>query len=348
MPPLSDPAVRPLLDDLRARQLAWTRAYLVSAEAERSYRSLLEHGWEAILATRVSDLVDATSLADALDVLLDTRAVREGIAPLSRALRGYVLRELRSDEARLGDYVPARAREWIEALAARSGPMRTRIVRVVVEHETTEQVMRDVLHDALSEFSRKVNPFFAEWGLPALLKRVLPLGAGAVLRSMESVKAEFDKRLEPEIRRFLQGFSRQALRKVGSMLTADEETPQTAALRRAILDAILEQTVRDLAAEIDEEGVVLAQGIADEVLANALSMPSLRARRHAALDAFVKTYGAATVREVLEHHGIAWAPDFDALAAATWPAVAAALASGPVQATVESAIHRFYDELLGT
>ena len=41
-----------------------------------------------------------------------------------------------------------------------------------------------------------VNPFFAEWGLPAILRKVLPIGASAVMKSLESVKGEFDRRLE--------------------------------------------------------------------------------------------------------------------------------------------------------
>lgn len=345
MPPFADPQARALLDEIRSRQLAWARAQLVSQEAEATYRAGLLHGWEALLRKPIGELVDAAVLDDALDRLLQPALVREATAPTGRALRGWLASELRADEARLGDYVPEAARHWIDSLVARSAPVRTRITRVVVEHETTEAVMRDVLHDALTDFSNKVNPFFAEWGLPALLKRVLPLGAGAVLRSMESVKTEFDKRLEPEIRRFLQGASRQALRKVATMLTTQEESPPAVALRKAVFEAVLEQTVSELAAELGDEGLVLSQGAGDEILAHFLSLDSIRARRRAALSAFVESHANGTVGEVLAHYGITWVPDLDALATATWPVVRTALASEPVQGLVEGWIERFFDEI---
>lgn len=341
MPPF-DPA---LLSELRSRQLAWLQARLVSPEAEATYRQSLHHGWQALLATPVGHLVEPNQLADALDRMLDSRVVREAMAPIERALRGWLLRELQADGAQLHAYVPQAAQNWLDQLAARSAPVRTRITRVVIEHPTTEAVMRDVLHDALWDFANKVNPFFAEWGLPALLKKVLPLGAGAVLRSMEAVKGEFDKRLEPEIRRFLQGASRQALRKLAGMLTAQEESQPAIALRQAILDAVLSQTVSELATELGAEGLVLVQGAIDETAAHLLSLESLRARRRAALLAFVQAHANATVGDVLAHYGVTYAPDLDAIADATWPVIRTALESEAVQGLLAAWVNRFFDEL---
>jgi len=345
---LHDPQARALVDEIRARQLAWASAQLVSPEAEATYRQGLRLGWEAVLKTPVAHLIDPNGLADALDRLLDAKVVREAMAPIERALRGWLLQELQADGSRLDAYVPESAQAWLEQLVARSAPLRTRITRVVIEHPTTEAVMRDVLHDALTDFSNKVNPFFAEWGLPALLKKVLPLGAGAVLRSMDAVKGEFDKRLEPEIRRFLQGASRQALRKLAGMLAAQEESAPAVALRQAILEAVLSQTVSELSTELGAEGLVLLQGAIDETTAHLLSLDSLRARRRVAVLAFVQAHANATVGEVLAHYWVTHTPDLDAVADATWPVVRAALQSGPVQGLLAAWIHRFFDEVTGT
>lgn len=342
---LNDPQARPLVDEIRNRQLEWARKQLVSPEAEATFREGLKFGWEALLAKPIAELVNPAALDESLDRILEPKLVREATAPIGRALRAWLLGQLQADEAFVGDYVPEAARTWIDGLISRSAPVRTRITKVVVEHETTEALMRDVLHDALTDFSNKVNPFFAEWGLPALLKRVMPLGSGAVLRSMESMKAEFDKRLEPEIRRFLQGASRQALRKLSGMLTNSEETPQAIALRAAIFEAILEQKVSELGAELGEEGFVLAQGVGDEVVAHFLSLDSIRTRRRAALEAFVEAHGGATLGEVLAQYEIGWVPDLDALATALWPVIESALASEPVQKLLDGWINRFFDEI---
>src|SRR5690606_25349465 len=125
MTTLDDPQLRPLLDEIRARQLAWISAQLVSPEAEATYRQSLRLGWEAVLNTPVVHLVDPNALADALDRLLDAEVVREAMAPIERSLRGWLLSELQADGSRLDAYVPEAAQGWLEQLVARSAPLRT-------------------------------------------------------------------------------------------------------------------------------------------------------------------------------------------------------------------------------
>jgi len=89
--------------------------------------------------------------------------------------------------------------------------MPERLLREMLENDATEAVMRDVLHEALVVL-QKVNPFFADWGLPSLLRKLSPLASARWARRSTRWRAEFDRRLEPEMRSSCKAFSRRALR----------------------------------------------------------------------------------------------------------------------------------------
>src|SRR6185295_316141 len=134
------------------------------------------------------------------------------------------LAELHAEKGKVGDRVPASAHRHIDALLARHGLMPERLLREIAEQDAIDEIMRDVLYDGFKEFSERVNPFTAEWGIPSLLKRSSLLG-GAMTKGIEAVKVEFDRRMEPEIRRFLAGFSRRGLRSMADAMIARADQP---------------------------------------------------------------------------------------------------------------------------
>src|SRR5262249_37749361 len=137
-----------------------------------------------------------------------------------------------------------------------------RLLREALENEAAEEVMRDVLYDALKEFSEKVNPFFADWGLPSLLKKLSPFGLGAMSKGFDSVRVEFDRRLEPEIRKFLLGFSRRALKNVADFTIDKADEPEFVAIRKRLVHFLLERRVAELCPEPDDGRAAMARDIA--------------------------------------------------------------------------------------
>ena len=61
---------RALWDKLKARQIAFLRARLVSEQASRDFRARLPEGWAALLATPLGELTDPSALNRALDAAL--------------------------------------------------------------------------------------------------------------------------------------------------------------------------------------------------------------------------------------------------------------------------------------
>jgi hypothetical protein len=340
---MSSPFSPEILAQQKARHLAFLEARLVSPKAEAEWRATAAAVFAGVLAARVADVVDARALAGALDAVLTPDAVERAARPLGRHILPLVLREIRAEQGQLKDRVPADTKKRIDALLERPAVFPDRILRELAEQDAVEEVMRDVLYDGLKEFSEKVNPFTAEWGIPSLLKRMSVLG-GAMGKGLESVRVEFDRRLEPEIRRFLTGFTRKGLRRMVEVTVARSDQPASAALRKHMLTWVLDQELGTLAREADAEAIALGQEIGMDLAAADLGREARRKQRRALVEELVAAAGDRTVGQALAELGVTLVPDVEALAAATWPLVKVVVGSDAVKGWLAALVGEFYDE----
>jgi hypothetical protein len=332
-----------ILAELRDRHVAFLSARLTSPEAAAEWVENAPRVHDAILAARVGDVIDVRALTAAVDAVLTGPAVERAARPLAKRLLPVILAELRAETARVGDRVPAPARQHVDELIARPGLMPERLLREIVEQDAVDEIMRDVLHDGLQEFAEKVNPFTAEWGIPSLLKRASLLG-GAVAKGLETVKAELDRRLEPEIRRFLGSFSRRGLRRMVDVTIDRGDQPASIALRRHLVAWILEQEIAVLARDADEEAVALAVELCLDVTAAELDRAAGRDRRRALIEQGFAAVKDLTVAEALAQVGVTLRVDDRALAAAIWPVVKTGLESDVSRAFLAKVVGAFYAE----
>ncbi|AUX48357.1 hypothetical protein SOCE26_098910 [Sorangium cellulosum] len=336
---------RALFQELKARQIAFLEARLVSEAAARDWRERLPAGFAALLATPLGELADAAAIARALDALAAEEPLRRAVRPAAAAALAALLEAGRAERRRARELMPEGGQDKLDHILEQPKLVPERLVREVLESQALDAVMRDVLYDALKEFSEKVNPFFAEWGLPALLKRVAPFGLGGVGKTMGALRGDFERRLEPEIRRFLQGFSRTAMRQVQDILIAKGDTPPFVALRKHVAAWVLDQEISALLGQLDAKSTALAEELGADVAAQVLRDRPLRRRLHEATAAFVAAHAREPLGDVLARFGVAPALDLDALAAATWPVVRSLCASAPVRAFIASMVEEFFDGL---
>lgn len=326
---------------LRARHVAFLAERLTDERAHGDFVRSFEAGYDHVLAQPLGTLVRPRELVDAVAAALGDSTVRGVLSPIARELHRRVVLALREDQRTLGDFVPETSRAAIDALLARPDLVPEALVRRVIEEDAVDEIMRDLMYDGLVEFNDAVNPFFADWGLPALIKRFMPIGSGAVLKSMQAVRGEFDKRLEPEIRKFLLGFSRKSKTKLADFLVAQGGDPKLVKLRQSVarffygetLAAALKNVDDDARMELDEA----VEGIVREVLA-APREPLVRE-----LEKLVAENG--TVGEWLARIGVTTRPDLEKLAELLWPFVKLALESPPARAFWERVTWDFYATL---
>lgn len=330
----------------RARHVAWAKARLRSAEGKRRLRENLEAGTRALLAAPVGQVVDEAALVRVAASFTAEPFVASLVRPVARTAVLLKMARLREAPEKLGTYVSPEARVAWERLLERPGLVPEKLVKELLAQRAFEEIARDVLDDALDEFSRKVNPFTAEWGLPSLLKRMGPLsiGLGAFAKGLETVREEFDKRLEPERKKFLQSFARRSLDLVAEFFIRRSDEPAFVAARKELLAWLLEQPVGELVSPGDEKATELAISAIEQTDKHVRSLESSRRQLGAALSLLFHAHKGQTVETALATYGAKLELDFDAMTEAFWPAVLVALDAPAVDAFVEDLVGGFYDE----
>jgi hypothetical protein len=334
-----------VISTLRSRHVAYLMTRLVDESARGDFLRSFEAGYDHAMARPLREWLTPRQLVDQASGVLTERVVRGLLAPLAREASRRSVHSLRSDDALLGDYVPSEARARIAELLARGEFIPNELVRRLIDSDAVDEILRDVLYDALVEFNQSVNPFFSEWGLPALIKKVVPIGASTILKSMATVRAEFDKRLEPEMRRFLLGFSRKAKRKLLQLAESSHDDPKLVELRKAVASFVYEQTLADLTKHIDDDARMEIDEAAEAIVLEVLRNERPRERLIAELERWLAEYGEEPLGAWLRRIGVTERPDFEAIAELLWPYVKFALESPPSRAFFERITWDFYASL---
>jgi hypothetical protein len=343
--PTSLPALpRETLEALKTKHVAFLLERLASDAAREDWTRAFRDGYAWALGLRIRDVVDPVALTDGITKALTADSVKALFAPAARDIHRRVLASLKKDDARLGDYVPAPARLAIDDLLERHDLVPERLVRNIFDQEAIEEAIRDTLYDGLMEFNQTVNPFFADWGLPALLKR-MPIGGGAILKSKGSMRGEYDKRLEPEIRKFLLGFSRKAKGKLADFFVEKGGDPKSIELRKNVVSFLYSQSMKELLAGVDDSASKKAEIATENIVLETLRRDEPRARVREGVDLFLKEHGDSTFGDWLEAAGATAQPDLDAWASLLWPHVQRTMQSPVARAFFEKITSEFYDSL---
>lgn len=331
---------------IKERHLAWVRAKLRSDWGRAQLRKNVEGGFRQLMKTEVGVLFDGVAVNRLMDHFASETFVTKTLRPLIRTSVMLEMARLREDPSKLDTYVSAEAKALFDQLLERPNLLPPKLVEKVLAHRAFEEIARDVLDDALKEFSEKVDPFRAEWGIPSLLKLGGPiaLGLGAFSKAIDSVRNEFQKRLEPERKKFLQGFARRALNMVAEFIIKRGDEPQFIALRKEIFAWMLEQPVAELVATATPPVVELGEKIGHSITKHVNGLEATPKRRRAQLDLFLQAHKKQTLEQALAIYGASIQPDFDAVTAALWPFVRASMDAPEVDAFFAELVGGFYDE----
>jgi alpha-D-ribose 1-methylphosphonate 5-triphosphate synthase subunit PhnG len=335
---------RETLARVRDAQLDYFCQWVASDTAREAWCRLVAAAQQQLLAAKLGAILDAAALRRLTDAITDPRTVTATIEPAARAVAADAARRIALRRERAGEIVGEQARLRIDAVVELPDVVSEPLVRAVLTSPAVESAINDMLYEALDRFSRSVNPFVASWGIPALLDALPIVGKGVIKKAIASVQEEFDKRLEPEIRRFLKGFARQTLdRSVKQMLQKGGD-PELVELRKQIAAVVLDQPLAELVWSPDREVGKRALAALSESLASVLTHPSTKAELVSFIDRLV-AIESQTVADVLAREGIA-PTDPRALAEAIWPAFRLVLGSDAVRAELAAIIDASHELLL--
>lgn len=341
---------------LKDRWVLFFEARLLGPTGLEEWKTHVQAVGEELMHAPLSVLIDAQSLCDALDISLSAEPFQKAARPLIKAALSAARAELQgqyNQSKKIGDFFPEAAKKQIDQILQRSDLMPEQLIRHIAMHDASEEIMRDVLYDTLKEFLEKVNPFFAEWGLPALLKKVSPFGLGGFSKGLESMKGDFDKRLEPEIRKFLQGFSKKGLGMIVEKMLAKSGEPKAIALRKSVFAWLLSQELAQMAKAVDARDSELFNSIGLDIAGHILSLSEVKARRRALIADFLRENGQKNILELMSELGISRDPAAERLfwqeaAEASFPLLKAALLSPSAKRWMAHTIDAFIETHIET
>ncbi|MEZ4302264.1 MAG: hypothetical protein R3B70_45470 [Polyangiaceae bacterium] len=302
-------------------------ARATGAQAEELWRANLESLFDAVMAVPVGRLLSPRATADAVEGAFSREVIDDGVRPAAKLLWILVLGQLRDDKRRIGEYVSDDGREALLELVTRPDVVPERLIHEILEDEAAREVVSDLIYEALREFQDKVNPFTADWGLPALLKRLGPFGLAGVSKAFDSVRGEFEKRLEPEMRRFLTTFTGRGVKRVAAYVVDHSGDRSFIALRKRLVGWVLDQSVQSAVSSMGEPLLDRGHDVGSELAGHAVTLDSVRSRRRLVVEQLVMLHADQPLGEALAQYGIVARPDFDLAARVTWPFVRAALSS---------------------
>ncbi|MCA9619929.1 MAG: hypothetical protein KC731_12980 [Myxococcales bacterium] len=314
------------LPALRAAQLDHLRRFLSGEEARARFVVAVDAAFDELRARPLRELLPLPALSAWVASVGQESFARAVARPVAALLVEELAREIAPRKDTPAGLIGSEGRQAIERLVARPDVLSPALLRKLTADPALEAAMRDVIYDAIVAFNAKTNPFVASWGLPSLVEALPKLGRAPVKKGLEVVRAEFERRLEPEARRFLEGFARTSLDHLVGILIERRAEPEMVALRRHLAATLLAEPFDQLLWPVDDpRHELLVAGVTASVEG---VLTSSRARQ--LVDRFVErlheTYGPQTLDAIAESRGfdlgsVDWAPWLTLL----WPTVAAGL-----------------------
>lgn len=271
---------------------------------------------------RIDALVERASVERAVEATLSATVLDGVVQPLCGWIADEAWGAAAQVDVPLGELLGAESCAALHALLAEPSILDAELVRVVTRDPAMEALMRDVLFEALVAFNERTNPFVAAWGVPALLDALPRLGRTAIRGTFDRVRGEFERRLQPEMRRFLETFSRQSLDQMAEVLADKAGEPELVALRKNALDVLLVEPVCDGVWPDGDPRRVHARRALTAAAVHVGRHPAAKTLVDDTVDALWARWSDQPVGEVLAGLGVEL-PDPEPFVAAVWPVVRA-------------------------
>lgn len=314
---------------------AWLEARLTSERGRGDARGLLEAGVEAILDRPLGEVLPEAAFARAVDDVATEARLCDLARCILRLAVAPGVEELKGDQEPVGRWLDAEARARLEALVAREGIVDESFIDVVFSQAATEELFAETLFRALQDFSESV-PAVVQSLTPASLGKIASRLQGAAGGVRDRMREEIQRRLEPEIRRFVQAATRRLLDGAAGFVKSGLDREGSMEARKNLLRHALDRPTSTYLQHLDPEARADVEAVLVSVARNEEARAELRARLLAIHRRLLERFGTRSVRAVLAAHEVELDLDYDAWLDALWPAAEAALRSPGARRVLES------------
>jgi hypothetical protein len=295
---------------------AWLVERLTGPRGREDWNRVVEAGWQHCLATPLRSLVPPDDARTYALTHLDPDRMADLVGPVVRTLVPALVEHYRKDTAPLGRWVPDDARGAIERMVSRPGLVHEEWIRALFRQRVVEAVMADALYRGIRDFSTI---------MPRLVLSLMPThrfaklgGAGAIGKR---IVEELERRIEPEIKVFLEGGTKRALARAADFAVDHSDDDAALAFRRNVVQFVLSKSPAFHAHAVSDDLLADLEPIARRVAKHMAGREESKRLVEDAIAEVDRAYGAMPLGEVLRAVGLEKEPDREAWAAVTWPAV---------------------------
>jgi hypothetical protein len=298
----------------------WLQTRLTSQAARGEWSRLLAAAVEHALERPLAELLPEAQLWPAVEAHLEAPrlvsaarlAVREG---LTRAVaEGHL------DGAPVGRWLSEEATRGLLDLVARPGWIDPAWVERLFQEQAMEALVSETLYEALRDFSTLV-PRIVQGVLPSGLGKLAKLGGMATGGVGGRVLEEVERRLEGELKRWLEKGSRRALEGAATYTRERLDSPEAVQARVDLTRFALEQTGAFHARPLDGEILAAIEAVAASAAAAVGARPERLEVARRVMGRLYAERGGAPLRAALAEAGVQVDLPVEAWAEATWPAV---------------------------
>jgi hypothetical protein len=267
------------------------------------------------------------------------RALTEALteAAIARHVRPFLEREQARAEARgdrVGDWLPAQAKETLRGLAGRPVRLERAFLEGLVEQEAVKHLVRSVVEETLDRFLQTLKPGGSGGGvLGAMGRGAVGFASGLGKGLLGGLGAQMEQQLKAAASAFIAGSMNVVMERVVTLLASPDTGVKLGRMNQTGFDEALKQKTGRVWAQAMKLPVDALLGVVPSIITHNLSRPEIRAGILDEVRAFIEVEGARTLREILAEAGAvdAWREETIAKAA---PLLRTFAASEPFRAWV--------------
>ncbi|MCB9648967.1 MAG: hypothetical protein H6730_20555 [Deltaproteobacteria bacterium] len=298
----------------------WLESRLSSQTAREEWARLLEATVTHALGRPLAELLPEAALWPAVEAHLDAVGLRSGARFAVREVLTRVAAEGHADQAALGRWLGDDATRALLDLVGRPGWVDPAWVERLFQEQAMEAVVAETLYEALRDFSTLV-PRIVQGVLPSGIGKLAKLGGMATGGVGGRVLEEVERRLEGEIKKWLEKGTRRALEGAATYTRERLDAPEAVHARRDMTRFALEQSGAFHARPLDAETLATIEGVAVAVAESVAARPERLEVARRVMARFYAERGGAPLSEALAAAGVEVEIPYAAWAEATWPAV---------------------------
>jgi hypothetical protein len=287
---------------------------------DHALTQLLDVGFDFLCTRKVSELVDADRLIEAIDATHTEANIGYFHQRVGIPLRERLLERAKKSQVKLGDWLPEPAKQGIAAFLGQPAPIPQKFIDEAVSSEGVRDQIRESLRDTISSFLTKATSSGGVGGALGFGARAFGAAGKAMLGGLGE---GLQKQLQDKVRDFVDGAVEGVQDRIAKRL-ADPETAAALGRRRkkaflklldtpepeaaaqiakgphAAIDALIPSIVRhnvkrkELRDAIREEVAIVVADLSKETIGELLDRAGARAVAREALHA----HGLPLLREM--------------------------------------------------